>query len=135
MARVAILPDLATMPTNAESVPVNTLFETKASSLEDPGPVPARDMRRMISTEWIVMPRSEVQLSAGRVSLQPKERAMWFIAGANSIFNGHNLLTAPINEVDEHEKLFQKLGLSGRTRSSRRRSTKRTMRGREQKRS
>ncbi len=114
MDRVALLHELATMPTHPESVPVNALVAAKGTPMEDNTPVPVWDLCRMISAARIVMPRSMVRLSAGRVALQPAEQAMCFMAGANSIFMGDKLLTAPNNEVDEDEKLFRELGLSGK---------------------
>lgn len=112
--RVALLHELASMPSHPESVPVNALMANEGTPLEDSKPVPVWDLCRMISTARIVMPRSMVRLSAGRISLKPAEQAMCFMAGANSIFMGDKLLTAPNNELDDDTVLFSELGLSGK---------------------
>ena len=59
----------------------------------------------------LVAPRARVRLSAGRLSLSDEAQALCFLAGANSIFSGERLLTAPNPQVDEDERLFQRLGL------------------------
>jgi len=76
--------------------------------------VDAFDMARMIATARILMPRTMVRLSAGRMSFSHAEQFMMFQAGANSIFSGDTLLTTPNPQVDEDRILFQKLGLVGK---------------------
>ncbi len=58
------------------------------------------DMGRMIATARVVMPKTMVRLSAGRLSFSAGEQALMFFAGANSIFNGDKLLTTPNPEFD-----------------------------------
>ena len=69
-------------------------------------------MARTIATARIIMPRSMVRLSAGRLSFSPIEQAVMFLAGANSIFTGDKLLTAPNAGDDSDGALFAKLGLT-----------------------
>lgn len=64
----------------------------------------------MIATARIVMPKSMVRLSAGRVRFSVAEQAMCFMAGANSIFTGDKLLTTPNNEFTDDQKMFELLG-------------------------
>ena len=71
-------------------------------------------MARMIATARIVMPRTMVRLSAGRLNFTDAEQYMMFSAGANSIFSGDKLLTADNNEVDDDTELFGKLGFVGK---------------------
>jgi biotin synthase len=68
-------------------------------------------MVRMIATARILMPKSFVRLSAGRLSLSDEAQALCFLAGANSIFMGEKLLTTPNPEADADRKLFDKLGM------------------------
>jgi hypothetical protein len=56
------------------------------------------DLVRCIATARIVMPRTVVRLSAGRLDLSSAEQALAFMAGANSIFDGDKLLTTPNND-------------------------------------
>jgi biotin synthase len=59
------------------------------------------DLVRCIATARIVMPRTVVRLSAGRLDLSAAEQALAFMAGANSIFDGDKLLTTPNNDRNE----------------------------------
>ncbi|ORX95773.1 biotin synthase [Basidiobolus meristosporus CBS 931.73] len=109
--RVGLLTTLATLPAHPESVPINALLAVKGTPLENQEPVKIWDMVRMISTARIVMPKSMVRLSAGRVRFSQPEQALCFFAGANSIFTGDKLLTTPNNEFTDDQLMFQTLGL------------------------
>ncbi|PPD89726.1 hypothetical protein GOBAR_DD13372 [Gossypium barbadense] len=74
-------------------------------------PVEIWEMIRMIATARIVMPKSMVRLSAGRVRFSMPEQALCFLAGANSIFTGEKLLTTPNNDYDADQVMFKILGL------------------------
>jgi biotin synthase-like enzyme len=45
-------------------------------------------MVRAIAVARLVMPKTVVRLSAGRVNMSPADQAMCFLAGANSVFTG-----------------------------------------------
>jgi len=114
--RVGLLHVLATLPEHPESVPINALVSVQGTPLddEDIDDLDAFDMARMIATARIVMPRTMVRLSAGRLSFSDAEQYMMFQAGANSIFNGDKLLTTSNPEFDADKALFQKLGFVGK---------------------
>lgn len=112
--RVSLLHTLATLPEHPESVPVNALVANEGTPLEESEPVPVWDLCRMIATARIIMPRSMVRLSAGRVTLSAAEQALCFMAGANSIFTGDRLLTTPNPEFSEDNAMFENLGLTGK---------------------
>ncbi len=115
--RVGLLHVLATMPQHPESVPINALVSVAGTPLgddEDIDSVDAFDMARMIATARIVMPKTMVRLSAGRLSFSDAEQYMMFSAGANSIFNGDKLLTTDNPEFDADSALFNKLGFVGK---------------------
>jgi len=115
--RVGLLHVLATLPEHPESVPINALVSVDGTPLgddDDIDAVDAFDMARMIATARIVMPRTMVRLSAGRLSFSDAEQFMMFNAGANSIFNGDKLLTTSNPEFDKDQALFQKLGFVGK---------------------
>ncbi len=65
----------------------------------------------MIATTRIVIPETQVRLSAGRTSMSQEGQALCFFAGANSIFAGDKLLTTPNPDIKEDMKLFESLGL------------------------
>jgi len=116
--RVGLLHVLATLPEHPESVPINALVPVEGTPLGDNEDgierVDVFDMVRTIATARIVMPRSMVRLSAGRLSFSDAEQFLMFQAGANSIFNGEKLLTAPNPEFDQDTALFNKLGYKGK---------------------
>lgn len=112
--RVSLLHTLATLAVHPESVPVNALVANEGTPLEDARPVPVWELCRMIATARVVMPRSMVRLSAGRVGLNQAEQALCFMAGANSIFTGDKLLTTPNPEFSEDTAMFETLGLMGK---------------------
>lgn len=117
--RVGLLHVLANLPEHPESVPINALVSVEGTPLgdsdnDDIGNVDAFDMARMIATARIVMPRTMVRLSAGRLSFSDAEQFLMFQAGANSIFNGDKLLTTSNPEFDEDQRLFEKLGFRGK---------------------
>lgn len=112
--RIAMLHTLATMSEHPESVPVNALVPVPGTPLEKQPKVSVWDMVRMIATARIIMPKSMVRLSAGRVTMSTEEQALCFLAGANSIFAGDELLTTPNPGVDQDKEMFQTLNLKPR---------------------
>merc|ERR1719217_1774999 len=102
------------METHPESVPVNALVPIDGTPMMEGGGAPdVFQMARTIATARIVMPRSMVRLSAGRMSFSSLEQAVMFMAGANSIFTGDKLLTTPNPAFDADMQLFDQLGLKG----------------------
>lgn len=112
--RIGMLHTLATMEEHPESVPVNALVPVPGTPLENQFRVSVWDMVRMIATARILMPRAMVRLSAGRVRMSVEEQALCFLAGANSIFAGDELLTTPNPGVDQDKEMFQILNLKPR---------------------
>ncbi|CAG8506918.1 4794_t:CDS:2, partial [Paraglomus occultum] len=109
--RISMLHTLSTMPKHPESVPINALLAVEGTPLEKQEPVSIWEMVRMIATARIIMPKSMVRLSAGRVRFSQPEQALCFFAGANSIFTGDTLLTTPNNAFNEDQEMFRILGL------------------------
>jgi biotin synthase len=103
---------LATLNPQPESVPINALVAVDGTPLEDQQPVEIWDMIRMVATTRIVMPETQVRLSAGRTQMSREGQAMCFFAGANSIFAGDKLLTTPNPDVNEDMEMFNLLGLN-----------------------
>lgn len=110
--RAGMLVALATLNPQPESVPINALVAVEGTPMEDMEPVPIWDMIRMVATTRIVMPKTQVRLSAGRTSMSREGQAMCFFAGANSIFAGDKLLTTPNPDVGEDMEMFRLLGLN-----------------------
>ncbi len=112
--RVGMLHTLATLPEHPESVPVNALVPVAGTPLADQPRVSVWEMIRMIATARIIMPKAMVRLSAGRVRMNVEEQALCFLAGANSIFAGDELLTTPNPNVNQDKEMFQTLNLKPR---------------------
>lgn len=109
--RAGMLVALSTLDPQPESVPINALVAVEGTPLEDEKPIEIWEMIRMVATTRIVMPETQVRLSAGRVNMSREGQAMCFFAGANSIFSGDKLLTTPNNDMNEDMKMFEILGL------------------------
>jgi biotin synthase len=112
--RIGMLHVLANLPEHPESVPVNALVPVEGTPLENQEKVSVWEMVRMIATARIIMPRTMVRLSAGRVRMSLEEQALCFMAGANSIFAGDKLLTTANPEVDSDKLMFEMFGLKPR---------------------
>ena len=69
------------------------------------------ELVRTIATARILMPASYVRLSAGRLALSDEAQALCFVAGANSIFLGDQLLTTPNPGQSHDEQLLERLGM------------------------
>ncbi|MEL7689879.1 biotin synthase BioB [Citromicrobium bathyomarinum] len=116
--RVGFVHTLATLEKHPESVPVNALVPVKGTVLGDMladtplAKIDDIEFVRTVAVARITMPMSMVRLSAGRESMSEATQALCFLAGANSIFTGDKLLTAPNAGDDSDGALFAKLGLT-----------------------
>ena len=70
-------------------------------------------MVRVVAGARILMPRAVIRLSAGRTEMSEEAQALCFLAGANSIFTGDELLTTPNPGPASDAALLRKLGLHG----------------------
>lgn len=109
--RISMLYTLNLLNPHPESVPINTLVPVKGTPLENQPKVSIWELVRMIATTRIVLPKSMVRLSAGRLELSMEAQALCFLAGANSIFAGDKLLTTPNNDIHQDKLMFEILGL------------------------
>jgi biotin synthase len=110
-ARIGLLTELAIMDPHPESVPINHLVGVAGTPLGDSEPLDGIEFVRTIATARILMPRSMVRLSAGREGMSQELQALCFLAGANSIFVGEELLTTPNPDEGEDFDLFKTLGI------------------------
>ncbi|WP_271274584.1 biotin synthase BioB [Aliamphritea hakodatensis] len=116
--RIGLLRQLANMPTQPESVPINMLVKVKGTPMENVDDLDHLEFVRTIAVARIMMPASHVRLSAGRESMSDEMQAMTFMAGANSIFYGECLLTTPNPETHRDLQLFKRLGINPEQRIS-----------------
>ena len=114
--RIGFVHALASMP-HPESVPINQLVPVKGTVLGDMlagtpmAEIDEIEFVRTVAVARIAMPQSMVRLSAGRESMSESCQALCFMAGANSIFTGDKLLTAPNAGDDSDAALLGKLGI------------------------
>ena len=109
--RIDMLITLANLPKHPESVPLNQLIKIPGTPLEDKDDLNPFELIKTISVARIMMPKSYIRLSAGRTKMNESTQALAFFAGANSIFQGDILLTAPNPGKDTDTQLLDKLGL------------------------
>ena len=109
--KIGLLWTLSTLKEHPESVPINALVAVEGTPLENQPKVSIWDMVRMISTARIVMPKTIIRMSAGRVDFSVVEQSLCFLSGANSIFAGEKLLTTTNNDIDADSQMFDLLGL------------------------
>jgi biotin synthase len=109
--RLALLAELSALEPVPESIPINTLVPIAGTPLEDSPPVDSIQLVRLIATARITFPLARVRLSAGRDRMSRELQVLCFLAGANSIFFGEKLLTAPNPAAEEDAALFRAMGL------------------------
>jgi len=110
--RAALIAELAALDPPPRSVPINNLVPIPGTPTGDRyGPVEALELARTVAAARIHLPSSYVRLAAGRLSLSDSEQALCFLAGANSIFYGEELLTTPNPEEGSDRALLDKLGM------------------------
>lgn len=110
--RIDMLVTLANLPSPPESVPINMLIPVPGTRMADAGPVDPIAFVRIVALARLLMPQSQVRLSAGRSAMSDEMQALCFFAGANSIFVGDTLLTAANPGEDRDRNLFGRLGLT-----------------------
>jgi biotin synthase len=110
--RANMLVVLANMEPAIESVPINHLVQVEGTPLMDSPPLDPFDFVRTIAVARIMMPQARVRLSAGRVKMSDELQALCFLAGANSIFYGREVLLTTANpEVQHDQMLLKRLGI------------------------
>lgn len=109
--RGELLRQLANLPEHPQSVPINNLVQVEGTPLNGIDSIDEFDFVRTIAVAKIMMPASYVRLSAGREDMSEAVQTLCFLAGANSIFYGDQLLTTgnPAHLADL--ALLDKLGM------------------------
>jgi biotin synthase len=109
--RLALLAELSALEPPPESIPINTLVPMAGTPLASAPPVDGLQLVRLVSTTRIAFPQARVRLSAGRDRMSRELQVLCFLAGANSIFFGEKLLTAPNPAAEDDAALFRAMGL------------------------
>jgi biotin synthase len=111
-ARIELLAQLAALDPQPESVPINALVRVPGTPLAGAEPLEWTEIVRAVAVARLLMPRAVVRLSAGRGELDEGAQGLCFLAGANSIFVGEELLTTPNPAPESDARLLAKLGLA-----------------------
>ena len=109
--RAGLIAQLANLEPYPESVPINNLVRVEGTPLADVPAVDEFEFIRTIAVARIVMPKAVLRLSAGRTEMSDTMQAMCFMAGANSIFYGDELLTTANPQRDRDQELLARLDL------------------------
>lgn len=110
--RIAMLLTLATLPAHPDSVPINLWNEIEGVPVQETArPVDPFALVRLVALARVLMPASVVRLSAGRTGMSDELQALCFLAGANSIFVGDQLLTTGNPATWKDRDLLARLGM------------------------
>ncbi len=109
--RAGLIAQLANLNPYPESVPINNLVAIKGTPLEGTAPLDPLEFVRTIAVARITMPKAVVRLSAGREQLDEGLQTLCFVAGANSMFYGDQLLTTSNPQAEADRKLLARLGM------------------------
>ncbi len=109
--RAGLIAQLANLDPYPESVPINNLVKIEGTALAQAEELDPLDFVRTVAVARITMPKAYVRLSAGRQQMSDAVQALCFLAGANSIFYGDQLLTTGNPEVERDRALLGKLGM------------------------
>jgi len=109
--RLKLLAELAQLPVPPESIPINLLVPIEGTPLADQPPVDPFKVIRLVAVTRLGFPKARVRLSAGRTGMDATYQTLCFLAGANSIFYGDKLLTAPNPSASDDATLMEALGL------------------------
>lgn len=109
--RASLLQQLANLPTQPQSVPINMLVQVEGTPMFNADKLDHLEFIRTIAVARIIMPKSYVRLSAGRSDMSDETQALCFFAGANSIFYGDKLLTTANPDENHDLNLMKKLGI------------------------
>ena len=109
--RAGLITQLANLDPYPESVPINNLVKVEGTPLENAEELDPLDFVRTIAVARITMPTARVRLSAGRQQMSDAVQALCFLAGANSMFYGEQLLTTGNPEMERDRALLDKLGM------------------------
>jgi biotin synthase len=107
--RAGLLHQLAVLPAHPDSLPINDLMPIPGTPLGGSSPIDPLEFVRMVAVARLVCPKSVVRLSAGREHMSKELQALCFLAGANSIFVGGQLLTTSNPDEDEDAALLADL--------------------------
>src|SRR5438270_9903176 len=109
--RLALLAELSALEPPPESVPINCLVPVPGTPLASAPPVDPLQLVRLVAVTRLPFPQARVRLSAGRDRMSRELQVLCFLAGANSIFFGEKLLTAPNPAASDDAALFRAMGL------------------------
>lgn len=109
--RAGLITQLANLNPYPDSVPINNLVAIEGTPLEGTAALDPFEFVRTIAVARITMPKAVVRLSAGREQLDDGLQAMCFLAGANSMFYGNQLLTTSNPQTQRDRALFERLGI------------------------
>ena len=116
--RIELLLQLANLPEPPESVPINQLIAIPGTPLENTAQIDNTEFIRTIATARIMMPQSEIRLSAGRMDMSEEMQLLCFMAGVNSMWLGDKLLTEANADPNQDKHMMTKFGMTAKRTSA-----------------
>ncbi len=107
--RIKMLAYLSAMDPTPSSVPINVLVKIKGTPMENYPDIDSFEVIRVIAVARLMLPKTRIRLSAGRMTMSKETQCLAFLAGANSIFVGDKLLTTPLPGEDFDSRLITDL--------------------------
>jgi biotin synthase len=111
---VGFLHTLSTMREHPESVPINKLVPIKGTPLGEKQAeiqLPFDSVVRTVAVARLIMPGSIIRLAAGRYTMKEQDQMVCFMAGANAIFTGKQMLTTMCNGWEEDKEMLARWGM------------------------
>lgn len=113
--RAGMLITLANLFPQPESVPINNLIPIPGTPLENTKPIDPFEFVRTVAIARIMLPKTYVRLSAGRLNMSDELQALCFFAGANSMHFGQKLLMTANPDMNKDQSLLMRLGIKTET--------------------
>lgn len=110
--RAEFIYELTKLPQSPKSIPINLLIPMEGTPLAHQAPIEEIDFIKAIAVTRILFPKARVRLSGGRYKMSKTTQAWCFMAGANSIWIGDDLLTVPNSNFAFDLELMQQLQIN-----------------------
>ena len=110
--RAEMITTLADLPVHPECMPINMLVQVRGTPLHGTASLDPFEFVRTVAAARITMLRSTIRLSTGRANMSDETQALAFLAGANSVVAGREVLTLPNTGREADAALFARLGMA-----------------------
>jgi biotin synthase len=110
--RIQFLLQLLKLDAPPQSIPINQLVKIPGTPFEKMKAIDPFEFVRTIAVARVHFPTSRIRLSAGRMQMSDELQALCFLAGANSVFYGDELLTTKNPQMQKDRQLLDRLDIA-----------------------